>query len=848
MQTKNEAQQQAEERNSLFRSNIDRGIKAKIISLIDDENKIIYHCCRDYTTTFKNPEEKVRASYFVELVLDYQYPKQRIDIEVKVERRIPDDRADIVVYEDDELKSSFLVVENKRDGITDAEFKQAIEQAFGNANSKRAKYAIVVAGNTKTAFNISGFKPSERFKNVIADIPVKYGNAPKYKFTKGDKTKDLKIVSREELIKALEKCHDTVWQGGKLAPTTAFDEVSKLLFCKLKDEKQKKKNDHYDFQIGTNETAKEVYARISAIYQKAKKEDEDVFKEDIRLDPKVVYTVVEHLQELAINKIDLDTKGVAFERFMQDFFKGKMGQFFTPRNVVDFCISILQPKHNQRVLDPACGSGGFLLNAMDFVRKYAEENHDQLEAFSLWHNFAKTNLYGIEINDQIARVCKMNMIIHDDGHTNVISTDGLEEFSHIKNINRKFTENSFDIILTNPPFGAKIKNTEKNYLQKYDLGKGKKTQKTEILFIERCIDFLKSETGIIGIVLPDSITINSSLQYVRDYILERAQIIGIISLPDIAFVHYGANVKSSLLFLRRLGDKEKIKDYSVFMAIADKIGYTATGKEEYNELPDIAEHFLRFETQDRKLKIADNYEDKIFVVQYSELKGKRIDPKGYTKYFKELKATIEKSKKEKVELKDCIIKSASGEWGLDPSTEDVPDSYELCYVLRNTNFDNNFNLDLSDVALRYIDSKKVKKLQLKNKEILIEKSGGSPVQPVGRVALIDNLPTDKPVLFSNFLQKIVVDENKIDPTYLYSYLKTLYHRNYMEYIQNQTTGIKNLLVGDFMSIRVIKPDTKTQQEIGQNYYNEILNVKQQIEEAYKRLQTSRQTTDEQLLG
>jgi len=138
-------------------------------------------------------------------------------------------------------------------------------------------------------------------------------------------------------------------------------------------------------------------------------------------------------------------------------------------------------------------------------------------------------------------------------------------------------------------------------------------------------------------------------------------------------------------------------------------------------------------------------------------------------------------------------------------------------------------------------------LQLNKNEILIEKSGGSPVQPVGRVALIDNLPTDKPVLFSNFLQKIVVDETKIDPHYLYSYLKTLYHRNYMEYIQNQTTGIKNLLVEDFMSIRVIKPDRKIQQEIGQKYYNEILTVKEQIEQAYKRLHKSRQTTDEQIL-
>lgn len=838
---------QSEDRNSLFRHNIDKGIKAKIISLVEDETRIIYHCCREYSTSFKNPEEKVRASYFVELVLDYQYPKERIDIEVKVERRIPDDRADIVVYEDDEIQTSFLVVETKKDGITDAEFKQAIEQAFGNANSKRAKYAIVVAGNTKTAFNIAGFKPSERFKNVIADIPIKYGKAPKYKFIKGDNSKDLKIVSREELIKALEKCHDTVWQGGKLAPTTAFDEVSKLLFCKLKDEKQKKKNDFYDFQIGTNETAEEVYNRISAIYLKAKKEDEDVFKEDIRLEPKVVYTVVEHLQELAINKIDLDTKGVAFERFMQDFFKGKMGQFFTPRNVVDFCIQVLQPQHNQRVLDPACGSGGFLLNAMDFVRNYAEENHDTLEVYSLWHNFAKDNLYGIEINDQIARVCKMNMIIHDDGHTNVISTDALEEYNHIKGINKKFKENSFDLILTNPPFGATIKSTEKNYLQGYDLGKGKKNQKTEILFIERCIDFLKPETGIIGVVLPDSIAINSSLQYVRDYILERTQILGVISIPDIAFVHYGANVKSSLLFLRRLGETEKPKDYPIFMAIADKIGYTATGKEETNELPTIAEHFIKFEKQGNKLKIADDFQDKIFIVNKTELDGKRIDPKGYTKYFKQLKTKIEENKNDKTELKNCIIKSVAGEWGLDPNTEEIPENYELCYVLRNTNFDNNFNLNLSDVALRYIDSKKVKQLQLKKNEILIEKSGGSPVQPVGRVALIDNLPTDKPVLFSNFLQKIVVDEKKIDPIYLYSYLKSLYHRNYMEYIQNQTTGIKNLLTEDFFDIRVVTPNKETQKQIGQKYYNDIINVKQQIDNAYSELQQSRQTIDEQIL-
>lgn len=564
---------------SIFEKNIQRGIEAKLISFNEDKSRITYHCSRDFTTSFKNPEEKVRASYFTELVLDKNYPKERINFEVELRHGIPRWRADIVVYEDDELKKAYLVVEYKKDGITDAEFKQAIEQAFGNANSLRTKYASVIAGTTKTAFDVAGFKSSEREKNVIADIPKKYGKAPIYQFIKGEKN-DLKIVSREELIRALEKSHDTVWQGGRLAPTTAFDEVSKLLFCKLKDEKGTTKGKPYQFQIGTYETPEEVYKRIDAIYQKAKKEDTEVFKEDIRLEPKIVYSVVEHLQSLALNKIDLDTKGVAFERFMEDFFKGKMGQFFTPRPIIQFCVKMMNPEKDDLVLDPACGSGGFLLNAMDNVRQYAEVNYDEREAWEHWHKFAMNNIYGIEINDQIARVCKMNMIIHDDGHTNIISTDALNNFEDIDKIHKGFKKDHFDFIITNPPFGATIKRTEKNYLDKYALGKGKQNQKTEILFIERCIDFVKPKTGKIAIVLPDGILTNSSLQYVRDYIMERCQILGIVSLPQFAFTHFGAGVKSSLVFLRREGEKEKLEKYPIFMAIAEHIGYDATGRED----------------------------------------------------------------------------------------------------------------------------------------------------------------------------------------------------------------------------------------------------------------------------
>jgi type I restriction enzyme M protein len=197
----------------------------------------------------------------------------------------------------------------------------------------------------------------------------------------------------------------------------------------------------------------------------------------------------------------------------------------------------------------------------------------------------------------------MNMIIHDDGHTNVISYDSLDDFENIQNINKDFKADSFDLILTNPPFGATVKDTEKKYLKNYNLGKNdgreRKNQKTEILFIERCVQFLKPKTGKMAMVLPDGILTNSSLQYVRDFIIEQCHILAVVSLPPTAFSHYGAGVKSSLLFARRLNNVENPGNYPIFMAIADEIGYDATGREtpDKNDLPEILVAFRKFEKE-----------------------------------------------------------------------------------------------------------------------------------------------------------------------------------------------------------------------------------------------------------
>src|SRR3989338_1877628 len=548
---------------------------------------------------FNDPEEKIRAEYYFDLIEKYHYPVKRIELETEMPDRTPERYADIVIYEDDDKKKPYIVVECKKDGISDAEFEQATKQAIANARVLHAPLAICVAGNTRRAMETAEWNDKEPEKATITDIPISYGKIEEFRYKKGDLDWDLKVLDKSELKRALEKSHNTLWAGGKRNPTVAFDELCKIIFVKIRDEKRgRKTGDYYDFQIKTHEKAASVYKRLDAIYQEAKEKDPEVFKESMKIDPEELYTVVGHLKSVTLSKTDLDTKGVAFEQFMEDFFKGKSGQYFTPREIVSFAVKMMNIKNDDLVLDPACGSGGFLLHALDEERKQAEEfnENDEAEKYRFWHDFAQNNLFGIEINDSIARVAKMNMIIHDDGHTNVIGFDALEDVGKMTEKNRGFEKNKFDVIVTNPPFGANVKRSEHPYLEKFTLGQnGKKSrdnQKTEILFIERCIEFLKAGTGQMAIVLPDGILTNSSLQYVRDFIMERAQILAVVSLPPFAFAHFGAGVKSSLMFVRRKGEKEKLGKYKIFMAIADHVGYEATGKRDpQNDLLKINEEY-----------------------------------------------------------------------------------------------------------------------------------------------------------------------------------------------------------------------------------------------------------------
>ena len=592
----------------------------------EGRNERIRYVTADFSARWSDPEEKVRAELWAELIYKYEYLPERIRFEVNVPRRTPNDFADLVIYneDDDKLKDPYFVFECKRPDFSDAAFEQAIEQACGYRSGLSANYCGVVAGLTRRLLRFDRFPPMERDRNHLTDIPVRYGQPPEWRFYKNEPGKDLAAIPREELRAAIRKCHQTLWEGGRRSPIAAFGEFSKIVFIKHLDEKNpdRENGKPYAFQRRDGETAAALARRISNLYEDEREREPDVFTESIEVDPPVLAQCVEHLEGISLDRTELDTKGVAFEEFMGGFFKGDFGQYFTPRELIAFAVEMLDPKRNDLILDPACGSGGFLLYALDHVRREADRRFPQhdtdtgqaIDHFRYWHDFAEHNLFGIEVNDELARVAKMNMIIHDDGHTNIVGHDALDFLRNLEYKHDGLAGGKFDLILTNPPFGSTIRRTEKGdgYLEQFDLmrylgknnplreeitGEGddggakqgaravnsRASIRTEIAFLERIHSFLKPGTGRAAVVLPDGILTNSSLQGVRDWLLARFQLLAVVSLPQFAFQHYDAGVKASIVFLRRLADSETVSDdAAIFMALTENIGYDATGRKTFS--------------------------------------------------------------------------------------------------------------------------------------------------------------------------------------------------------------------------------------------------------------------------
>lgn len=573
------------------------GIEKNLISFNEDMSRITY-VFQNKERNFNNPEEKVQAETFLRLILDYNYPENRIRQFVPVTMGREVKEADIVVYENDMCTIPHILVECKRQEVSEAEYQQAIEQAYSYAFALPCdvKYVWVTSGIKSDYFEVD---KNQNTRNQMPDIP-QFGvkNVASYKYvyeaqylpeeTGKQRFFDLAVIDQSELTRRFKQAHEALWAGGQLNPSEAFDELDKLIFCKIWDErKPRRMGEPYDFQIITvpkevekSETKRRLiendnlYKRVMALYEEGRKKDQEVFRDNIRLTPEKIRTVVSYLESVNLGETDLDSKGRAFETFMGSFFRGNFGQYFTPREIVKFIVDVLPIEHDSKVLDTSCGSGGFLLYALNKVREKATELYPKYKTdtrqykhwFSYWHDFAEKNLYGIEISEQISRAAKMNMIIHDDGHTNVITSDGLVSDDTIisRTNNQGFKYGTFDFIITNPPFGSTVRQTEQAYLKTYQLGKKEEDwlavaarpldtrdgQSTEVLFIEQDYKFLK-EGGYLAIVLPDGVLTNSSMQYVRTQIEDWFRIVAVISMPQTAFAANGAGVKSSVLFLKK---------------------------------------------------------------------------------------------------------------------------------------------------------------------------------------------------------------------------------------------------------------------------------------------------------
>lgn len=605
---------------------------------IKTESNQIYSPIRDKWLVLK-PEEEVRQRYVCRLVDSYGYGIKQMGEEVKVtnsQRGQGAARADIVIWRNEEDKrkgkNALIVVECKAENVT---IRQAdYFQGYNYAAWAGAKFFVTTNLKETRIFKVVEDAMPKKLEE-IADIP----SADMVDDDKKIKAMLLqtKAFTRDEFSRLLFKCHNIIRNNDKLSPEAAFDEISKILFIKIRYERT---------NSGTQIFSKEEFLKQKKMYDAVKsKESPDYYqflfnktKEDfakdhlfdenetIKIRENSFEQIVKELQVYNLSTTSDDVKGIAFEQFLGRTFRGELGQFFTPRTIVDFMVSVLDPQEGEYVCDPCCGSGGFLIRAFEYVREHIEnevevrkedvkkslftddysklpkkeqEKIDQkvIDAFSKMNYELDINnpmgrlrslsfdcIYGTDANPRMARTAKMNMIMHGDGHGGVHHHDGLLNVNGI-------WEGRFDVILTNPPFGARIdkelKITEadrftdiekiKAYEKKYgkenydnalkqvndhidqpilDLFQiGKFSGLTEVLFIERCLNLLKPG-GRMGIVLPEGVLNNTNLQKVRDFVESKAKILLIVSIPQDVFMAAGATVKPSLLFFKKFTENE----------------------------------------------------------------------------------------------------------------------------------------------------------------------------------------------------------------------------------------------------------------------------------------------------
>jgi len=553
------------------------------------------------------PEEVEAVQVFARrLVEDYGYSKDQIQThpQFRVRKRPSDEKkeypVDIAVFKSNRKIESelFMIAEckqpNKRQGIRQLKIYMDLSPAVVGVWFNGKEHAYI--------------RKIQKIDGTVDYVEIP--NIPR----RGQRIEDIGLFKRKDLkptrnLKAVFKDirnHLSQQAVGITRDEVLAQEVMNLLFCKIYDEVNTAPNEIVTFRSGVNENPHDVAERIRGLFEKVKKEYSDIFEEtdSINLDDDSINYVVGELQNYCIIEAERDVLGDAFEVFIGPALKGAQGQFFTPRNVVRLAVSILDPKPGEKIIDPACGSGGFLIVALEYVwdkikkeakkRGFSEEWIKQKQ-----RDIANKYIRGIDKDSFLSKVTKAYMAIIGDGRGGIFCESSLEPTSNwSRKTQEKIKLNSFDVLLTNPPFGSKIPVKEREILEQFHLGyKWKKKQKGEVwektqtlqekqppqvLFIERCLELLKPG-GRMAIVLPDGVLGGSRVGYIAHFIRKNAKILALIDCPKETFQPF-VSTKTHLVFLEKKDENnERGEDYPIFMAIADLVGHDSKGKPLFKE-------------------------------------------------------------------------------------------------------------------------------------------------------------------------------------------------------------------------------------------------------------------------
>lgn len=392
-------------------------------------------------------------------------------------------------------------------------------------------------------------------------------------------------TNNDTLLKRFSEVHNYIYANDGLSKQQVLDEILKILYIKIDDEINSREKffiDQEEYEsINNGDKGNAFLKRITDLFNLTKKDYDYHFgvNDKINLTIDSLSYAINKFQSIDFFSTTKDAKGVAFQRFLSSQEKSSLGQFFTPQPVIEYCVQVINPKRDEKVLDPACGSGEFLYSCL--THNFSTNDNKSLKV-----KYAHESLWGIDINKRIIQIAEMKFLL-EGLNVNLYCHNALDDLDTLNLKLKMNIENCFDIILTNPPFGTAGKISNRETLKRYNLGyrwsesNGEfyKTnslvnhQVPEILFIERCLTLLKPR-GRMAIVLPNGHFENSSLKYLRDYIKNRATILGVVSLPNETFIPYGTGIKASILFLQKLSSLDKhLKDSKVFFSKISKVGY-----------------------------------------------------------------------------------------------------------------------------------------------------------------------------------------------------------------------------------------------------------------------------------